>query len=270
MSMYRSWLPPVSHPLPLSGDSLSLSRTAAAPIETLRLWGKAALSGAPSPEAPAALEWANAVSLQVTDREGQVQTWTWDLPLRGIPDGSGGWDCRDELEAETGLVRVRCLLVPVADGTGWFQTGDSQTAIRLEYPVPQAAGGRPLLCTHLAASVQPTDAADTVFGRPGGTVCVHIRKDVLPSPDPAGWGQFLEQQAAAGTPLTLLLPRAELYEQTVTPQAVRTPQRGCSLSAAGCDVSGVFRRLGRRIPTHHGVYGIGLYGQSRHFGGGLF
>lgn len=270
MSMYRSWLPPVSHLLPLSGESLSLSRTAAAPIESLRLWGKAALSSAPSPQAPAVLESAACVSLQVTDRQGQAQTWSWDIPLRGIPDGSGGWDCRDELEAESGLVRYRCLLVQFADGAGWLQTGSSQTALRLEYPIPETVGGRPLLCTHLTASAQPTDEADTVSVRPGGTVCVCIHKDALPSPNLDGWDQYLEQQAAAGTPFTLLLPRAAIYEQTVSPQIVRMPQRGCSLSAAGCDVSGVFRRLGRRIPTYQGPYGVGFYGLGRYFGGGLF
>ena len=150
----------------VSGEVISVSDSAEAPLQGLRVFGKTIQNGTPTPAAPVALESVGsggsvAVSIGAFQGDPNAKTISISTPngLPGIPVSSGGnytdasgqqWIC-DEIDLENGMYVQRILrIVPNKVKGGGVR--DGETAFGSIVTDRQIVVGSSVLATHLPQS----------------------------------------------------------------------------------------------------------------------
>jgi len=209
------------------GTAIALGDGAALPPANLQLLGRTTLSGDPAPSAPAQL-MSIGQNITVTLNGGQDLTLTVAQPLRGIPmqavctkhnytDTSGQKWFADEIDLARGVYIQRCFTLAFDGTEGWYlgSSGDP-TLGSSDYPAlknfdigsiaPDNGHCAYHMCSHFRSvprSGSKTNGTVNALGGVRGNT-LQFKTDTY-NGDLEGWKQWLADQAAAGTPVTMLL-----------------------------------------------------------------
>ena len=102
--MFHSQNHAVVHKESATGQEIVAENTANAPLE-LRIYGASEQGESTEPVSPSP-DYPSEIVSAVDFKVGSNTTATINQPLRGIPDGSGGWAARDYIEVKDGAVRL--------------------------------------------------------------------------------------------------------------------------------------------------------------------
>ena len=155
----------------VSGEVITVSDSAEAPLHGLKVFGKTIQNGTPAPEAPVALESVGADGRIAVNIGAQTISIATPNGLPGIPVTSGGnytdtkgqqWIC-DEVDFESGVYVQRILcVIPTAVKLGGVREGE--TVFGSVTTDRKIAVGSSVLSTHLPAAVSYIASSNQTVG----------------------------------------------------------------------------------------------------------
>ena len=211
-----------------SGSAITVTGAADAPARSLRIFGSTGLSSDPAPTAPADFVSPGSIMLHIGDGTLYIPTGEG---LCGIPvyhkysaftcvDGAGQkWIC-DEADLSRGVILRRLFKITLDGSEPWTQNSANPSKFSIHSgDYGPLAGFEPdenyndafFLCSHFQAKgyyAQADGGVCSYRAAVGGALsfwhsdCTSI----------ASWKDYLAAQAAAGTPVTLLLRRTTPQE----------------------------------------------------------
>lgn len=210
-----------------AGVVLQAANASDLPLRKLRLLGKTTLSGTPTPTAPAVMD-SVPESVTVSINDGQDLTLTVAQPLRGIPmqavctkhnytDTSGQKWFTDEIDLARGVYIQRCFTLAFDGTEAWYLSsagdpciGHIDLAALKNFDIGAVAPDNGYCAYHMCSHFQsvprngskPNGTVNAFGGARGNTL--QFKTDTY-NGDLEGWKQWLADQAAAGTPVTMLL-----------------------------------------------------------------
>lgn len=221
-----------------SGATITVTGAADAPIRNLRIFGSTGLSSDPAPTAPASFQSAGPGSITVQLGDSALRIPTGE-GIPGIPvyhkdsayavnytDASGQkWIC-DEIDLARGVYIQRLFSITLDGSETWvtavngdFLLGALHYGALYDFGYDTNFNDAFHMCSHFRG-VGYYQAADGTVVSSGTTVGIGLKFKHSGCADLDSWKAYLAAQAAAGTPVTLLLRRSSPRETALDPETL--------------------------------------------------
>ena len=213
-----------------SGASILVNDASDGFLQGLRIFGKTTQETTPTPTAPVDFNTAATSGSITVSVEENGQSVTIDTPdgMRGIPvqvastksnftDATGQKWFTDEVDLARGVYVQRCYTVTFDGTEPWFLAGDVTPSIGsvefsplagLDTATNTAENGNCAyhMCSHFRSVPRNGSRPDGTVNAYGSThgITLQFKADAYGG-DLDGWKSYLAAQAAAGTPVTMLL-----------------------------------------------------------------
>ena len=220
-----------------AGSTVQLTDAADRPLKGLFLYGKTVQNGTPTPEAPIPLMTAGATRSIFVDIAQTGQSLALDTP-NGLPgikmqptceeynfvDAEGNKWFTDEIDLARGKYIQRCFFMTFDGSENWVMTSTGLPQIgsvqipALQNQIVDSYGIQcHHICSHVLSVPRNKRTANTVnsYGGAHGKTLQFLCYDYENNLD--GWKAYLSAQAAAGTPMTMVLGLVNPVE-TALPQ----------------------------------------------------
>ena len=173
-----------------------------------------------------------------------------NLPLRGIPDSSGGWAARDYIEVKDGIVRLVRECGEIAfDGTEvWYDYIANFGVVSYNLPHKPST---PILCTH----GRNDRKADGGFVGWSSVSAIGFYPERAGVDSVAGWKAWLAEQNTAGSPVGVVyvlktpeitdITSTELGQVLLSMKSVQYYTRIYHTSALPVEMAATILKLGR-------------------------
>lgn len=219
------------------GSPIVVTDAAGKKLQSLRVLGKTVQNGTPTPEAPIPLMTAGANGSITLAVEPAGQSLVLDTPggLHGLPmedsctthnfvDKTGKKWLTDEIDLTRGVYVQRCFVVTFDGSENWEGESTKSVIGETTFPAMKGAQNDANQCYHLCSHFQSvarrygeSDGRVTMYGSTRGATLAFVHNNITGLET---WKAYLAAQAAAGTPVTVVLVRTNPVETELPAEVV--------------------------------------------------